>query len=121
MNIHTPTPTPPLSIREATKRFGITSRALRFYEEQGMVVPVHPDGAQRSYSADQVVLLALIVDWRRLGFSIREIKHHLAQPAAARPAHAAYMYSRRRDAARAAVLRDSAVIRDLTARIGDDA
>ena len=64
------------SIRDLATEFGVTARALRFYEQKGLL---HPDrrGAQRIYSAADRARLALILRGKRVGFSLDEIKEML--------------------------------------------
>lgn len=62
-----------ISIGELAKAFDVTTRAIRFYEEQGLIHPVR-EGTQRIYYAKDSVRLKLILRGKRLGFSLAEIK-----------------------------------------------
>ena len=64
------------SITQLCREFGCTSRALRFYEEQGLLFP-RRDGMQRVYTHKDRVRLTLIVRGRGVGLSVAEIRHLL--------------------------------------------
>lgn len=61
------------TISELAKEFELTTRAIRFYEDQGLLVPSR-DGRNRIYSKRDRVRLKLILRGKRLGFSLGEIK-----------------------------------------------
>lgn len=61
------------SIGELSKSFDITARSIRFYEEQGLLVPER-QGQSRIYHLKDKVRLKLILRGKRLGFSLAEIK-----------------------------------------------
>lgn len=61
------------SIGQLCREFGCTTRALRFYEEQGLLFPARRQG-QRVYSYKDRTRLALIVRGRNVGLSIAEIR-----------------------------------------------
>lgn len=60
-------------ISELAQEFGITARAIRFYEDKGLLTPLR-DGQRRVYSGRDRVRLMLILRGKRLGFSLREIQ-----------------------------------------------
>lgn len=62
-----------ISIGEVADRFGVTVRAVRFYEEMGLLQPKR-SGAMRLYSHSDCSRLETILTSIRLGFSLREIK-----------------------------------------------
>ena len=62
-----------LTITDLAREFELTTRAIRFYEDQGLLVPSR-DGRNRIYSKRDRVRLKLILRGKRLGFSLREIK-----------------------------------------------
>ena len=66
----------PLGIREVTRQLGLTARALRFYEDKGLIDPAR-QGVMRVYSRREIARMQLILRGKRLGFSIREIKEFL--------------------------------------------
>lgn len=61
------------SISELTKEFGISTRTLRFYEDEGLI---HPErrGRTRLYRAADRRLLIEILRGRRIGFTVAEIR-----------------------------------------------
>ena len=60
------------SISELSREFEVTTRTIRFYEEEGLLRPERV-GRQRVYSPGDRVRLKLILRGKRLGFSISEI------------------------------------------------
>lgn len=62
-----------LRIGEMARSFGVTLRALRFYEDKGLLNP-RRDGSTRLYSRRDQVRLKLILLGRKVGFSLREVK-----------------------------------------------
>jgi DNA-binding transcriptional MerR regulator len=61
------------SIGELAEEFGITSRTLRLYEEEGLLDPKR-EGTRRIYSERNRVRLRLILRGKRLGWSLSEIR-----------------------------------------------
>ena len=61
------------SIGELAEEFGVTSRALRLYEEEGLLDP-HREGTRRIYNERNRVRLRLILRGKRLGWSLSEIR-----------------------------------------------
>ncbi|TMM44858.1 MerR family transcriptional regulator [Colwellia ponticola] len=59
------------SISELSKEFDITTRSIRFYEDQGLISPTRK-GQTRIYSQRDKVRLKLILRGKRLGFSLAE-------------------------------------------------
>ena len=59
------------SISELAKEFDITTRSIRFYEDQGLLTPER-QGKTRIYSKRDRVRLKLIPRVKRLGFSLSE-------------------------------------------------
>ena len=62
-----------ITIGELSRQFAVTTRTIRFYEDQGLLAPQRA-GQQRIYTARDRVRLKLILRGKRLGFSIKEIK-----------------------------------------------
>ena len=62
-----------LRIGEMAKRYGVTLRALRFYEDKGLLSP-RREGATRLYSRRDRARLKLILLGRKVGFSLRDVK-----------------------------------------------
>ena len=61
------------SIGQLAEEFGITSRTLRLYEEEGLLDPLR-DGTRRIYNERNRVRLRLILRGKRLGWSLSEIR-----------------------------------------------
>lgn len=61
------------TISQLTQEFGITTRTLRFYEQEGLVKPVRR-GRQRLFRPGDRTRLKLILRGKRLGFSLAEIR-----------------------------------------------
>ena len=61
------------SITQLCREFGATPRALRFYEEQGLLAPARRD-TSRVYSYKDRARLKMILNGRRVGLSIAEIR-----------------------------------------------
>lgn len=61
------------SIGELSKEFDVTPRAIRFYEEQGLLAPKRA-GLTRIYDYKDRIRLKLILRGKRLGFSLAETK-----------------------------------------------
>ncbi|QFT53272.1 MerR family DNA-binding transcriptional regulator [Microbulbifer sp. THAF38] len=59
------------SISELAREFDITTRAIRFYEDKGLLKPERR-GQTRIYSPEERVRLKLILRGKRLGFSLDE-------------------------------------------------
>jgi DNA-binding transcriptional MerR regulator len=60
------------TINELAGEFGLTLRALRFYEERGFLKPRRIK-RERRYSEEQRRRVAWIMTGRKLGFTVREI------------------------------------------------
>lgn len=61
------------SITELTREFGVSTRTLRFYEDEGLIAPERR-GRTRLYRAADRHLLAEILRGRRIGFTVAEIR-----------------------------------------------
>jgi DNA-binding transcriptional MerR regulator len=61
------------SISDLTGEFGVTARALRFYEDEGLIAP-RRIGLSRVYSKRDRARLAWILRAKNVGFSLTEIK-----------------------------------------------
>jgi DNA-binding transcriptional MerR regulator len=70
--------TPPMtgsatySISELAREFDVTPRAIRFYEDQGLLAPDRA-GSRRIYSARDRTRLKLTLRGKRLGLTLQEI------------------------------------------------
>jgi DNA-binding transcriptional MerR regulator len=75
-----------LRIQEVSDETGLTTRAIRYYEEQGLLQPVaRSEGSYRLYDPDDLERLRFI-KWLRddAGFSLAEIRQLLEDEAARR-------------------------------------
>jgi len=59
------------TISDLAQRFDITTRAIRFYESEGLLSPAR-DGQKRLYSHSDYITLKLILRGKRLGWSLAE-------------------------------------------------
>lgn len=64
---------PTYTISELAREFDVTTRTIRFYEDEGLLSPERR-GQARIYSARDRVLLKLILRGKRLGFSLAECR-----------------------------------------------
>ena len=67
---------PHLTIGELCEEFGVTARALRFYEDEALIAPERR-GTQRLYSDRDRARLAWILRGKRVGLSLADIKELL--------------------------------------------
>lgn len=61
------------TITDLCAEFGVTARALRFYEDEGLIAPER-QGLARIYSWRDRARLAWILRGKRVGFSLAEIR-----------------------------------------------
>ena len=61
------------SISELSQEFDVTTRSIRFYEDQGLLKPTRR-GQTRIFSTKDRVRLKLILRGKRMGFSLAETK-----------------------------------------------
>src|SRR3954468_1418839 len=66
-------PTPTFSIGELAREFGLTTRAIRFYEDCGLLRPERA-GKNRIYTARDRARLTLTLRGKRLGLKLAEVK-----------------------------------------------
>jgi DNA-binding transcriptional MerR regulator len=64
------------TIRDLAKEFDLTTRAIRFYEDMGLLRPERhgPGGRNRIYSSRERARLRLTLRAKRLGLSLTEAK-----------------------------------------------
>jgi DNA-binding transcriptional MerR regulator len=69
-------PTPTFTISDLAKEFDLTTRAMRFYEDMGLLQPERtgPGGRNRIYSARDRTRLKLTLRAKRLGLSLTEAR-----------------------------------------------
>ena len=61
------------TISELAREFGVTTRTIRFYEDQGLLSPKR-EGTNRIFSPRDRVRLKLALRGKRLGFPLAEIR-----------------------------------------------
>ncbi len=61
------------SIADLAGEFGVTARALRFYEDEGLIAPLRV-GLARIYAERDRARLAWILRGKRVGFSLSDIR-----------------------------------------------
>ncbi len=61
------------TISDLAEEFGVTTRTLRHYEDEGLVTPAR-EGLNRIYSHRDRVRLKLALRGKRLGFSLSELR-----------------------------------------------
>lgn len=66
-------PAPTFTIGELAREFEVTTRAIRFYEDRGLLQPERI-GRQRVYGARERTRLKLTLRGKRLGLKLSEVK-----------------------------------------------
>jgi len=64
------------TISDLSKEFALTTRAIRFYEDEGLLAPTRA-GKNRIYGSRERTRLKLILRGKRLGLSLSEIREIL--------------------------------------------
>lgn len=67
---------PRYTIAALAQEFGVTARAIRFYEDKGLIAPARM-GQMRVYGQRDRARLSLILRGKRVGFTLAEIKEML--------------------------------------------
>lgn len=62
-----------LTISDIAEQLDISTRAIRFYEEKGLILPGRTKGNHRVYTRRDRTRLKLIMRGKRLGYSLDEI------------------------------------------------
>ncbi|CAO97500.1 Cu(I)-responsive transcriptional regulator [Erwinia tasmaniensis] len=64
-----------MNISNVAKKTGLTSKAIRFYEEKGLVTPpLRTENGYRSYSAKHLEELTLLRQARQVGFNLEQCR-----------------------------------------------
>ncbi len=80
-----------LTAAEAAGRLGVSAKALRLYEQRGLVAPVRTAAGWRTYGPDEMRRAGEIVGLRKLGFSLAQVARVLdGDPQGLEPALAAH-------------------------------
>ncbi|HJV07407.1 MAG TPA: MerR family DNA-binding transcriptional regulator [Chromobacteriaceae bacterium] len=64
---------PSFTISDLAREFDVTTRTIRFYEDQGLLEPAR-QGQRRIYSRRDRIRLMLILRGKRIGLSLQEIR-----------------------------------------------
>lgn len=68
-------PHAPMNIGEASRRTGLTARAIRLYEALGIVgAPQRGDGGYRRFTEEDIRMLAFVRKARQFGFDLESIR-----------------------------------------------
>ncbi|MBV9460717.1 MAG: MerR family transcriptional regulator, partial [Bradyrhizobium sp.] len=67
-----------LNASEAATRLGVSVKALRLYEQRGLIAPVRSAAGWRAYGPDEMARAAEIVALRQLGLSLSRIARVLS-------------------------------------------
>ena len=62
-----------LNSSEAAKRLGVSVKALRLYEQRGLIAPVRTAAGWRAYGPDEMARVAEIAALRELGLSLSQV------------------------------------------------
>ena len=68
-----------LTISEVSRRSGVASSALRFYEERGLITSERAGSGHRRFPRAVLRRIAFIVFAQRIGLSLEEIRAELAK------------------------------------------
>lgn len=68
-----------MTVGQLAKRMGITVRTLQYYDNENVLKPcLESAGGRRLYGDKELVQLHQILSLKSLGFSLEDIRHHLA-------------------------------------------
>jgi DNA-binding transcriptional MerR regulator len=80
-----------LNPSEAAKRLGVSAKALRLYEQRGLIAPIRTDAGWRAYGPKEMARAAEIAALRVLGLSLGQVERVLGgDPRGLEPALAAH-------------------------------
>ena len=80
-----------LNASEAAKRLGVSAKALRLYEQRGLIAPARTAAGWRAYGPDEMARVAEIVALRELGLSLSQVARVLGgDPESLEPALSAH-------------------------------
>ncbi|UPK43579.1 methyltransferase domain-containing protein [Paenibacillus pabuli] len=69
-----------MNIKDAADRLGISARAIRFYEEKGLISPVkQTNNGYRTYTENDIWRLQTITALREIGMSLQDITQALGE------------------------------------------
>jgi DNA-binding transcriptional MerR regulator len=81
-------PHKPMTIQEVSKRSGVATHTLRFWEKEleGVIIPERTKGGQRRYTKEHLLVIDQIKSLKDKGMSLVEIKgelNHVINPGGA--------------------------------------
>ena len=62
-----------LNPSDAARKLGVSAKALRLYEQRGLIAPIRTAAGWRAYGPDEMSRAAEIVALRQLGLSLGQI------------------------------------------------
>jgi len=62
-----------LNPAEAAYRLGVSAKALRLYEQRGLIAPARTAAGWRAYGPDEMARVAEIAALRELGLSLSQV------------------------------------------------
>ncbi len=62
-----------ITASEASRRLGVSAKALRLYEERNLITPIRTEAGWRTYGPDEMSRAAQIVTLRDLGLSLGQV------------------------------------------------
>lgn len=68
-----------MTIKEVENQLGLSRATIRFYERENLLAPQRGGNTYREYSEDDIAVLKKIIIFRKLGFSVSEIKDFLEE------------------------------------------
>ena len=66
-------------IGEVARLLALTTQALRFYEQEGVITPRKTENGTRMYSVNQMVLLLSFKKYRQAEFTVQDIVEHFRE------------------------------------------
>ena len=63
-----------MNVQDVEKQLNITRANIRFYEREGLISPSRKENGYRDYTDEDIIKLKKIVIFRKLGFSVSDIK-----------------------------------------------
>ncbi|WP_125777095.1 MerR family transcriptional regulator [Antribacter gilvus] len=75
---------PPWSVGETARRFGLETHVLRYWEDEGLLLPERDPAGRRRYGPDDAVRVGVILRSKAAGMSLEQIRVMLDAGAADR-------------------------------------
>lgn len=96
-----------LTIGELSRRTGVPTSTLRYYDDRGLVRPAARESGQRRYDQRAIVAVGVVLMLREVGFTLAEVGQLLASPRG-NPAGWRTLAARKLEELRARIDRESA-------------